>query len=387
MAESLDQLILRVQAQPSQFPLGSTSVADLTEAVLRLRLICRSARPRQPLTEPYQTVLMQLRQQLSQSILAAWEHPQSLGRPSPTHWASAMLQHAYEQVLDEPRLKSLAVAAQQSPAKTHDRQYALGELLKALQCSGKVWLQPNRSRLSEAQEEGFANTLLYVCQHLDRYDPDRGEFLAWVRFRLNMTLRETHQVVTQDPFTQASVGRVIRVKYQLRSLLKQFHLRDLWNWIGWQLRGILVQPVLQQLQRLVAVLVQLADLFRQDPDRADQLLLALAQATVPTLAQRNQPTEESMPLENLPAAPVELSLGEELRQYFEKDPQGLLQRHIKDHPEATVQAIAMARLNNVSWQDLSKTFGIAIPTLSNFFQRRLKELAPQIRAYIQADFP
>jgi hypothetical protein len=74
---------------------------------------------------------------------------------------------------------------------------------------------------------------------------------------------------------------------------------------------------------------------------------------------------------------------QQVLQCLEDDPEGLFQRsHIDHHPQANFQFLAIKRLAGYSWQELSEELGIAIPTLSSFYQRCLTRFAPQLKAYL-----
>jgi hypothetical protein len=96
--------------------------------------------------------------------------------------------------------------------------------------------------------------------------------------------------------------------------------------------------------------------------------------------------DESKTLEDIAQPEEKPFLSETLRQYIEDDPAKLFQKHIREHPQATFQAIALGRLDGKTWKEMSESFGIGIPALNNFFQRNLRELAPEIRRYVQEQF-
>lgn len=81
--------------------------------------------------------------------------------------------------------------------------------------------------------------------------------------------------------------------------------------------------------------------------------------------------------------PTAHSLSELVTRYLNEDPDNLLQEHVDSFSQATFQAIALRYCNKVSWQEMSVEFGIPVPTLSSFYQRRLKRLRHDIREYIQ----
>ena len=73
-----------------------------------------------------------------------------------------------------------------------------------------------------------------------------------------------------------------------------------------------------------------------------------------------------------------------LHLFLETDPEGLLAAHaIRNHPEITFQALAIARhIQGQTWRELEQKTGISIQTLSCFFQRTLQKLLPYFRKYL-----
>jgi len=77
------------------------------------------------------------------------------------------------------------------------------------------------------------------------------------------------------------------------------------------------------------------------------------------------------------------SLVEQVRQCLEEDSDKLFQTtHVQKHPSATFQYIALQRLAGFSWQELALELEVDTPTLSSFYQRRLKEFCPYFRDYL-----
>jgi hypothetical protein len=77
-------------------------------------------------------------------------------------------------------------------------------------------------------------------------------------------------------------------------------------------------------------------------------------------------------IEQQPAPPDVPPILEELRAWAQADPDGTLtSTHIKGHPLVNCQLLILRRLPpETSWEQLSKELGIAIPTLSAFYQRK-----------------
>ena len=88
--------------------------------------------------------------------------------------------------LDE-QLKQLAKSAQHHPQLTQGRQLALRKLLNGILQSGRL-CRPQRGQFSGVYEdiydEARQELLLYICQNIDKYDPERGSVMAWVNVLL-----------------------------------------------------------------------------------------------------------------------------------------------------------------------------------------------------------
>lgn len=98
-----------------------------------------------------------------------------------------------------------------------------------------------------------------------------------------------------------------------------------------------------------------------------------------------KPNSQQMTLADLDnlAVPTEpASLIECIKEAVENDPEGLFQSvHIRQHPEATFQALFLRRLSDQRWQDIATEFGLSISTVQMFFSRRLQEFSPKLREY------
>lgn len=86
-------------------------------------------------------------------------------------------------------------------------------------------------------------------------------------------------------------------------------------------------------------------------------------------------------LDNLPApgeqAPI---ITEIIEEYITIDPENLFKNtYIRDRPEANFQAIALQRLEEKSWKNISEKFELKISTISQFYYRCLKKFAPILK--------
>jgi DNA-directed RNA polymerase specialized sigma24 family protein len=90
---------------------------------------------------------------------------------------------------------------------------------------------------------------------------------------------------------------------------------------------------------------------------------------VPDLAELEKPT--------LSEEVTEVQL---LRDCLTQDVTGKFrEKHIKGHPEASFQAIALRLMEDKTWKEISAEFQIPIPSLSAFYQRCLKKFLPLLQ--------
>ncbi len=371
MNEQLEQFVLKAQQAPPHSQDRSDAIDQLAQQILKGRQVARPYQNQLP--GIYQEIVEQaqilLRQQLEQRLDDYHSH-----RIPIRQWAEYLRNEVFQVVLSRSRLQQLAVEAQKHEPKTAIHQYAIRELIQAIRLSGKL----ARPQLApEVYQDAVNQTLLWVCQNLRSYDSNRGEFMAWVNFRLDRIGRSTQQI-QQDSYTQATQGKIIRTKYQLSRLIQQLKSTDLLNLLELYVKKLISDlsfPVIVALVTLLSLAVAI-----QQSSMQDNLLYEVAQELVdlpPRLVQSEDLSAVEIAQDEKP------SLIELLKQYIEEDPDELLQKSIKGHPQLTLQVIILARLEGASWTSLSQRHGVKIPTLSNFFQRSLVSLAPKIRAAIQ----
>ncbi len=88
--------------------------------------------------------------------------------------------------LQDRELQDLARQAQQAPAGSQKRRWALTQLIGYVAsidrlCYPKEQYDLDTDDLSaEARQELF----LYICDNINKYDPDRAPFMRWVNFLL-----------------------------------------------------------------------------------------------------------------------------------------------------------------------------------------------------------
>lgn len=88
--------------------------------------------------------------------------------------------------LDE-HLRQLALLAQQHPPQTQERQSALRQLVNDIVRSQRL-CYPQRGQFvglyADIYSEAVQELMLYICQNIHKYDPNRGTVMAWVNMLL-----------------------------------------------------------------------------------------------------------------------------------------------------------------------------------------------------------
>ena len=72
--------------------------------------------------------------------------------------------------------------------------------------------------------------------------------------------------------------------------------------------------------------------------------------------------------------------------FFRTDPDKLLRQSMRNRPDITFRYLALQRLKNKKWEDISKKKKIPVATLSSFYQRKLEILKPYLRKHLETYF-
>ena len=202
METKVADFISRIQQTTSE-PEKQELLDAIASELLKGRRVCRSRG--QSLfgiyLETYQALYQQIREEVGDRI-ERYDPKQMSVR----EWTIYLRDAATRKVLGEDeRLKKMALEAQQHPSGSEFRSYALRELVEAIRCSGRL-CHPQRGRIpasmySSLYADAVNRTLVYVCQKIDNYDPDRGKnkkFMNWVNFRLEKIAIEL-RIEANDP--------------------------------------------------------------------------------------------------------------------------------------------------------------------------------------------
>ena len=76
------------------------------------------------------------------------------------------------------------------------------------------------------------------------------------------------------------------------------------------------------------------------------------------------------------------SLSQEVEQCLAEDPEGIFAATCVNRSDVSFRYLALKRLSGYSWEELAGETGIALPTLSCFYQRWLTRFAPKFKEYL-----
>lgn len=368
MTLSLQELIAKVQETPWITEPGRRHLEKLIGRILKTPCFYRSAGPP---TAVVMEINQQLRSQLYQDLATSIQH-YPRWRLSPREWVEAKRRQIYRAVLDDHSLNRLACQTQDFFPESPQRRQALNELIEAIQLSEK--LARNR-HFSPTYDEAVSLTLSHVYEKIDQYDRRRGNLMGWVNYWLGIHLRQVEKDQL-DPLVLDSMARRLRCKAWLTRLVKKIRQEDLDRWVF--LLGLRQDPDSPILATVMMVLVGslwLAQLRTVNQPHADALLFVLADSFlgIPVFMDSLDDKEIGVP------ATKPLADCDRLWLYFMNDPRDRCQTHIRGRPDITFQRLALARMDNVSWNILSQQVDVPVPTLSSFYQRQLDKLAPLIQ--------
>lgn len=169
---------------------------EIVELVLHSRPICRRFNG-QPLFGIYLEIYDKVKSKFLEYTIKKFEQFNSC--PSDTQWLYWMQTQIFQLILDDAKLKKLALEAKNAPPNSSLRSYALRELVKAIKLSNRLIRFRSYGVSSQFDkliyEEAVMETLAYVCTKIDLYDPERGnkKFMNWVNFKLDKNLLKCRQ--------------------------------------------------------------------------------------------------------------------------------------------------------------------------------------------------
>jgi hypothetical protein len=186
--QNLEQLVQKIKQYYNEEE-QEIVITKIVELVLRSRTLCRQYQG-QPLSGIYQEIYDLVYALLVEKVTQKLQKI-NCNYAITYEWLAQLQLQVFRKVLDDNRLKQLALNAQKQPPNSSLRSYALTELVKAIKLSNRL-CRPYRKLFSSQfypliYEEAVVQTMTYICTNIDRYDPQRGKekFMSWVNFKLD----------------------------------------------------------------------------------------------------------------------------------------------------------------------------------------------------------
>jgi DNA-directed RNA polymerase specialized sigma24 family protein len=298
--------------------------------------------------------------------------------------------------MDE-RLEQLLTQAKQHAPHTEGWQLALTQLVKEILRSRKIGRPPIGQPLSGVYQniyEQLQQQLLQkVGEELGNYNPTRTPVRTWVN------ILRTHAFRTVLNDVQLKELALEAQRHPPHTELRQHALGELIEAI--RLSGRLshphrtrFSPQFYELLYEEAVNKTLIYVCRKidnyDPERGQDkkfmtwVNFRLDRVILDTSREFRDPNISKLPsltdIEEIFHSDDSPSLVDTVRELIEEDAKNLFKKaHVRNHPEASFQAIASARFSGKSWEEISSQFRISVPTLSSFFQRCCEKFRPEFR--------
>ena len=214
----IKQLLIEAQEQENLSVQHNLILLRIVNIVLLMRPICRKFNG-QPLDRVYQELYDLIKGKLLQEIRKDLRQ-YNLSSIIVNKWIEKIKSQVFKQVLNDEQLKKLGIAAQNYPPQSALRGYALTELIRAIQLSGRLY-HPHQEKFPAQlyqllYEEALTETLTYICLNIDKYDPNRGnkKFMNWVNFRLDKLIFDCYRRFNYLPDRQLPSLQDIEQIYQ-----------------------------------------------------------------------------------------------------------------------------------------------------------------------------
>lgn len=299
-------------------------------------------------------------------------------------------------------LENLAIAAQKLAPGCEEKNLLLTQLVDKILRSRAI-CRPFGDRLlcgvrAEIYEQVREQLLQDVEGELDKYKPERLSIIEWANYLRNRTFRQ----VLEDPLLKNLALEIQQTP--LKSELRQHLLGEII--VAIRLSGKLCRPHQKKFSpsfyELIyeeaiseTLLYVCRNIDKYDPQRGkdkkfitwvnfhlDKLVIECRRKFdrvntyyFPSLAE----------IEDKKFTEEDTFLGDMVREYMEEDAENLFKEaKITNRPDANFRAIALARLSGKSWEEISTNLGIAIPTLSSFYQRCCRKFAPKFKTDLQS---
>ncbi|KAI9129208.1 hypothetical protein [Acaryochloris sp. CCMEE 5410] len=293
----------------------------------------------------------------------------------------------------EPLIQ-LVRRAQNHALHSHEGHIALNQLASEILRSRRIGRPSNQAPLSgiylEICDRIRAHLLIKLDARINTYTLDQPPIRKWAS---NLLLEASHDSVDDDLLKRIALEaqhhepQTLERHHALTELVEAIRLSDRLirphrSKFSPQFYQLLYEEAVNQTLTYVCRRIETYDPHRGKSQkfmnwvnfRLDKVLIE-CRRTFSDYQTQELPNLND--LEQLSQPPEISSIANDVREYIAIDPEGIFsQTHIRHRPDASFQAIALARFDTSSWEEISEKFEIKIPTLSSFFQRCCQKFSP-----------
>lgn len=385
---SLTQSLLIMDSTSSEW---HSTIDRIVEAVLKGRKIAKQ-HSKQPLDDVYRLLYADLKLALTSAVVQAAESDRAKLSLS-ADGLKGLLNQSYRQVLTYERLTQLAVHLQKQPFRSSVWQTALNELFTAVYLSNKL-KRPVTHGKADTVLDITNEALMQAIKDIQKFDPSRAHFIGWlnqvyigkrgidIRNRQKDTLEKSHH------------RRVMPIKYSLKGIFARSQtVACRWHLIFYlkcsetrdrQSVCLLLSLVICLLQRQI----------QDDAVTGDRLLFVMAEAVTGRSVEfdsldvpiRNkdgsgQAKDLAAPVPDMP--PKVDFLRDCLQHESLTSCEDILQKCIKQNPQATLRAIALQRIEGRTLKEIGQAFDVLIPTVQKFYERNMTKVADCLKRCVE----
>lgn len=253
----LKQLIDRVQQYPTHSQEKQQVIAELAEAITRSHRFCR---PSKLFPIVVQKISLDLHKQVLHDISQNIDsyNPQ---RIPIREWANSLRDQGLKTILsdNDSIINQIAQEAKNAAPDSSQRRLALNLLVEAIQIADKFGRPQGLFSFPPGlyeyiYNEAIQETVLYICQNIDKYDPSRGDLMGWVNFLLPRRFSDVRDKYMKQGITKSP--KIVRNKTDdQQSGLKIVFLDNAEN-----------LEIFWQKEKAVSKSQQLRDFLESDPD-------------------------------------------------------------------------------------------------------------------------
>lgn len=380
---------------PTESPNWQPRLDQLVKAVLGQRKIAKR-RPEQPQESIYQTIIDALADEIREVLYVAFQ-ADNTRRLVTVPWLSNALKQAYPQVLTYDRLTQLAIILQKQPFRSPNWQYALSDLFEAVNLSNKL-RRPNWAtqlppeEYADIKNEALANAV----RDIHNFNSERSHFIGWInQIYLERRGRDTY-IKTKDTLERGNrlkIRQISKVKKSLSLTLQKANLSTVHPYLSLYISRVNNSADCAN-QTIIANWVIGISILGHQGDKHGQLISSLSQKvfnniietiSLDTPITNQDGSQQTLDIPNsTPNGPPRTQFLMECLDSCEGDRCNLfLDKHLRNHPTATLRFIAQQRIQGKKLKEIGALFGVIPQTIRNFYERNMTNVTECLKKCIE----